>query len=241
MAALCTAVIFATIPLARSLQKLVYSTIGKEFFTYAVFFIICVSFAAAFYFLFFKYRIRNNSQYVWLFICAGIYIYYTAALREHPEEAVHFIEYGLLAYFFFRALSAKIRDRTIYLTVILFVSFVGTLDEFIQWMLPERVWDYRDIGLNTFSGAVLMFAVWRGIRPEIISGPVRKISIKIFCWILAANLIFLGLCLANTPCMVKKYTSVFESLAWLRDEEPMTEFRLFQAYPSAEETDCADE
>ena len=174
------------------------------------------------YFLFFKYRIKNKSQYFWLFFCAGVYIYFTIQLGKYPEEALHIVEYGLLSYFFFKALSVRIRDWTIYIIVPFFVLFIGGLDEFIQWMMPGRYWDYGDVGLNAFSGVIFIFAVWKAVRPEIISGPVKKYSLKILAWILTANLIFFGLCLANTPDMVKRYTSVFESLSWLRDEETMT-------------------
>ena len=68
--ALCTAFIFSTIPLARSMQKLVYTTVGKDVFTYAVIFIVCLCLAATLYFLIFKYRVKSSSQYAWLFFCA---------------------------------------------------------------------------------------------------------------------------------------------------------------------------
>lgn len=239
--ALCTAFILATVPLARSMQKLVYATVGKEVFTYTVFFIVCLCLAATLYFLIFKYRVKSVSQYAWLFICAGIYIYFIFQLTKYPEEAVHFVEYGVLAYFFFRALSYKVNDWTIYITVILSVTLVGTFDEFVQWLVPQRHWDYRDIGFNTFSGAIFVLVVWKGIRPKIICGPVKKYSIRILAGILTANLIFFGLCLANTPDMVKRYTSVFEGLSWLRDEEPMTEFKLFQEAPANDGIDCPEE
>ncbi|GBE40841.1 hypothetical protein BMS3Bbin09_00727 [bacterium BMS3Bbin09] len=225
------AAILYSVPLARSLQKLIYATVGKEFYTYVVFFSVFVCLAAAIYSLIFKYRVKNVSQYFWLLLCAGLYMYFTIQLGEHPEEAVHFVEYGVLTYFFFRALSVKVRDWTIYVTVLLFVLFVGTVDEFIQWMMPGRFWDYRDVRNDALAGAIFLIAVLKGIRPEIISGPVKKFSLKILAGILIANMIFLGLCLANTPDMVKRYTSVFESLSWLRDEEPMTEFRLFRDAP----------
>lgn len=221
---ICTAGILFAIPLARSLQKLIYTYAGKKFFTYIVILSVCLFMAAAL----FKYPIKKASQYGWLFICGCVYIYSTLQLGKHPEEAFHFVEYGILSYFLFSALSARVRDRTIYITVILFAAFVGTFDEFIQWMMPGRKWDYRDVGLNVFSSFIFMFAVWKGIRPEIISGSVKKFSLKILAAILTADLIFFGLCLANTPDMVKRYTSVFESLSWLRDEEPMTKFMLFR-------------
>jgi len=215
------------------MQKLVYDSVGKEAFTYSVLLVVCLCMATAL----FKFPVKRASQYAWLFICGGVYIYSTLQLGKCPEEAIHFVEYGLLSYFFFSALSVRVRDWTIYITVILFAAFVGTFDEFIQWLMPGRKWDYGDVGLNAFSSGIFMVAVWKGIRPEIISGPVKRFSLKILAGILAADLIFFGLCLANTPDMVKRYTSVFESLSWLRDEEPMTKPGFFWDSPETEEID----
>ena len=153
----------------------------------------------------------------------GIYLFYSPT-QKHPEEAIHFVEYGLLSYFVFRALSARIHDKTIYVTALLIVAFVGTLDEFIQWLMPARYWDYRDVGINALASVIFMLAAWRAVRPRIISGPVKKESLKLLALALTLSLIFLGLCLSNTPDMVKRYVSVSPGLEWLLDEETMTEF-----------------
>ncbi len=221
---LCAAAIFATVPVARRIQGFVYNSVGKEFFTYAVLFVIIAGLAAILYLLVFRLRVRKISQYVWLFTGAGLYVYFTLRLREHPEEAVHFLEYGALAYFLFRALSRRIRDRTIYITVILSVMFVGTLDEFTQWMMPNRYWDYRDVGINTLAGIFFSIITWKGIRPETISRPVRRLSIRALAVVVTLDLLFLGLCLSNTPDAVRRYTAAFEPLMWLRGQEVMTEF-----------------
>ena len=230
---LCIAAILFTVPFARSMQKLVYSTVGKEFFTYTVFFSVCVCLAAALYSLLFKYRAKNVSQYIWLFLCAGVYIYYAATLRKYPEEAIHFIEYGLLAYLLFRALSVRIRDVTVYMTALVLVAVVGAFDEFIQWLTPRRVWDYRDVAFNSIAGLVLLVAIWKAIRPAIISAKVKKYSLKVFAMALTINLLFLGLCLSNTPDMVKRYASAPSALEWLLREETMTEFGYKHTDPEA--------
>ncbi|NOZ69024.1 MAG: VanZ family protein [Deferribacteres bacterium] len=222
---LCAAAIFATVPVARRIQGFVYNSVGREFFTYAVLSVIIAGLAAVLYFLAFRLRVRSISQYAWLFTGAGLYVYFTIQLRQHPEEAVHFLEYGALAYFLFRALSCRIRDRTIYMTVVLAVLFVGTLDEFIQWLIPKRYWDYRDVGINTLAGVFFSIIMWKGIRPETISRPVvRRLSIRILAGVITLDLLFLGLCLSNTPDAVRRYTAAFEPLMWLRGEEVMTEF-----------------
>lgn len=174
------------------------------------------------YFLIFRIRLKNPVQYFWLLFCSGLYLFFTLRLEEHPEEALHFVEYGLLSYFIFRALSQRIRDRTIYIITILCVSLVGIADEFMQWLLPTRFWAYKDVGLNTLAAGIFVLTVWQGIRPKIISSPVQKFSLKILRGMISLNLLFLGLCLSNTPEAVKKYSSAFESLSWLQNEEPMT-------------------
>lgn len=221
---LCTIIIFATVPIARGIQKFVYASIGKDFFTNIVLFIIiCVS-AILLYFFIFRFKIKKISQYIWILACSGLYIYFTIKLRNYPEEAIHLLEYGLLSYFAFKALSRKVRDVSIYFTVTLFVLFIGTLDELIQWALPTRYWDYNDVRINMLGGGIFQLALWKGIRPEIINRPLQKISVKIFTGMLTVVLLFLGLCLSNTPHAVKRYTAIFNGLSWLCAEEPMTEF-----------------
>jgi hypothetical protein len=221
---LCSVIIFATIPFARSFQKLVYNTIGREFFTYFVVTTVISGSVILLYFFIFRLKVRRRSQYIWILICAGLYLFNTIQLDEHPEEAVHFLEYGILSYFIFRALGRKIRDTTVYISALFFVSFIGTMDEFIQWMIPQRVWAFSDIGLNVFAGGVCLLGIWKGISPDMINKPVSKFSVRILAGVMSANLLFIGLCLSNTPDIVKRYTSVADSLSWLRDEESMTEF-----------------
>jgi VanZ family protein len=221
---LCSFAIFFTIPVARSIQKFISHTIGREFFTYFAVFIVICGLAVLFYLFIFKFKVREISQYVWLVLCAGIYIFFTIKLNTYPEEAIHLIEYGLLSYFVFKALSHRVHDWTIYITTILIVLFIGTTDEFIQWMIPKRYWDFRDVGTNVVGGLIFQLAIWKGIRPGFIDQPIAKISVKMLMVVLTVDLIFLGLCLSNTPRTVKSYTAVFQSLSWLRAEEPMSKF-----------------
>jgi VanZ family protein len=221
---LCTLVIFSAIPVARRIQQFVYDTAGRDFFIYFVISVVGCGLAALLYLFIFELKIKKISQYMWLFVCAWLYIYFTMNLSEHPEEAIHLLEYGLLSYFVFRALSLRVRDRSIYITVILIVLFIGTIDEFIQWMTPGRYWGWKDVETDMLGGAILQLAIWKGIRPETISGSLRKISVKLLAAVLTPNLLLLGLCLSNTPDAVNRYTSVFKGLLWLRSEEPMAEF-----------------
>lgn len=70
-------------------------------------------------------------------------------------ERIHIPEYGLLAILLFRAfrLSGYSMKNT-YLLSLMWVVVAGALDEFIQHLLPNRYFAWRDIALNTIGGIV---------------------------------------------------------------------------------------
>jgi len=229
--ALCTLTIFLVVPLARTIQKFVSARWGRPFFGYAVLAITAFMFCAVVYVLVFRLKIRSPSNYLWLTAVAALYIYFTLQLWRAPEEAVHFLEYGLLGFFLFRALSLKIRDKTIYLTAFLIGSLIGITDEILQWMMPGRYWDFRDAGLNALATGLFQVALWKGIKPKIISEKIRLKSVRRVSWLLAANVLLLGLCASNTPQRVAAYTTRFPFLSFLVREEPMYEFAQKHADP----------
>jgi VanZ family protein len=214
--------IFATIPLARIIQKYIYAYAGKEFFTYFVIASIIVLLCVVMYVLIFRFRTRNPSQFAWLLTSCGILIYFTLGLGRHPEEAVHFLEYGILTLLVYHALGSSIMDRSIFGTSVLIVVLVGIMDEFIQWLLPSRVWDYRDIGLNALASVIFTVAIYKVFRPKPVRIKISKRSVKVFLCILSIDAMVLMACLLNTPDVVRWYVEEIGSLSWLLNEEPMT-------------------
>lgn len=221
--ALCIAAIFLVVPLARAIRGFVSDQWGREYFGYAVFAAAAAAFAAAVYTLYFRMRIRRPARYMWLAATASAYIYFTWSLREAPEEAIHFLEYGLLGFFLFRALSLTVRDKTIYLDGLLIGAVVGVVDEIIQWMVPGRYWDLRDVGLNILAVGLFQLALWKGIKPRIISKKTSPVSIRRSSVLAAVFLVLIGLCLSNTPQRVARYTRFFPFLDFLKAEEAMSE------------------
>lgn len=90
-------------------------------------------------------------QYILAFIIFCIYGYYLKVLKI-PEERIHLLEYGLLSFLVFRVYTSDWSSMFRYWQTFLTVSFIGTLDEIIQYLIPNRVGDVRDIGLNILSG-----------------------------------------------------------------------------------------
>jgi len=221
---LCSVSILLTVPVGRKIQKFVYEHWGRSFFGYFVFVVFALAFIYLLFYLLIKLKIRSASNYVWLIAIAGLYTYFTLKLWKIPEEAIHFLEYGLLGFFLFKALNHSIKDKSIYITATLFALFIGTFDEIFQWIIPQRYWDFRDVGLNGFSGGLFQLAVCTVIKPKTISGRFNMKSLRRFSVIFSLCLILLGLCVSNTPQRVASYTKRISFLSFLKKEEPMSEF-----------------
>jgi hypothetical protein len=221
----CAAVVFATVPFARTLRNLVIERWGRPAFAYAVAGCVVVSLMVL------LRRLRRAAALkpvgiLWLMVVSAVYLFWTAQLaQESPEEAVHFLEYALLSLLAFRALSHDLRDPAIYLGAALLCAAAGTVDEFIQWLTPRRVWEMRDVGINAASAALMQLAIAFGIRPPYIALPIRRASIARVSRIALVLLVLIGLCLINTPPRVAWMAARFPALrALLLRAGSMTEY-----------------
>jgi len=74
-----------------------------------------------------------------------------------PAEKTHFLYYGFLAFLVHRAMRQHLEEGVaLYLAVIALVALIGLGDELIQYVLPRRVFEWKDVGLNALSGALAM-------------------------------------------------------------------------------------
>ena len=71
-----------------------------------------------------------------------------------PEERVHFLQYGLMAWLAGGALRWHLRPALAYLGALLFASGVGYGDEVLQDILPNRVYDIADVTLNVQAAVI---------------------------------------------------------------------------------------
>jgi hypothetical protein len=62
-------------------------------------------------------------------------------------ERFHFVEYGLVSLLFYRAFRPA-ADLSLIVLPILAGLIVGTLEEWLQWFIPGRIGDMRDVILN---------------------------------------------------------------------------------------------
>ena len=74
-----------------------------------------------------------------------------------PEERVHFLQYGLLGIMV--AATARNESLALLAKLATFAILVGVIDECIQWYLPNRVGDFRDVAFNTMAA---ILGIWIG-------------------------------------------------------------------------------
>lgn len=190
-------VIYTTIPVVRRLREAFVSRWPAELIGYGVMVAIVVVTITAIVALRHRYRRLDPSDALWLLGVAVMMLLWTRHLMGQPEEAVHFLEYGVLGVLLYRALRTRIPDATVYIAAALAGIFVGTIDEIIQWLVPDRYWDYRDILLNGGASVLVQIAIWRLASRS--SVPISPSSLRTLCRLAAAEMLLLTVCVAATP------------------------------------------
>lgn len=218
-------VIFLSVPFARTIQSTVEALFGREFFLVLVLSLVAVAIISAICWRICSCGRRSIGSSIWILLTGAVCAFWTFRLRSNPEEAFHFIEYGILGIFAFRALSFRTRDPLVYLSAALVCSLVGTMDEILQWIAPLRTFDYRDIFLNAAAGMMMQIALALGIRPAVISQEISVRSVRQAAVLAGVQILLLAICMSNTPDMVRKYTDLFPSLSYLTTKDnAMTEY-----------------
>ena len=224
-------VILATIPLARTIQVYVSTHWGSASFTYVVLTVIASALAFVIGYLI-RLKTASRRHYVWIAISSAVFIAYTLRLRESPEEAVHFVQYGVLGVLLFRALSHRVRDISIYFSAAILGALIGTIDEAIQWLTPQRYWAYSDIWLNFLAVALVQIIIAKGLDPRIISGPPKPHSIQLTSRLSIMLLLLFIACVLNTPARVAWYATHMPALQFLtRNPSTMTEYGFLYVDP----------
>lgn len=218
---LCSFIIFLVVPFTRTLEQFISNTIGGIFFTWIALIGIIFGFVVLGWLAHKTRQQWEKKQYYWIFIVFLLYLSITIYLSlRSPEEAIHLIEYSLLTFLLFKALTLQNQDKMVIGSTINLVFLVGTLDEFLQWITPERFWDFRDVAINFASGCLCLAALAPFYFKDLNQKATHQ-SIKLLVWTTSINLVLIGLVFSNTPSMIQGYTAIFEQLEWLQREEQM--------------------
>src|SRR5688572_10165783 len=116
---------------------------------------IALAMAAAFALALARIRHARVIRYAVIAASVAVGIAYTVATQTGiPEvdvvERVHFIEYGAIAFLFYRAFR-PLGDAATFILPVLAGLIVGTFDEWLQWFIPNRVGEARDVFLNLIA------------------------------------------------------------------------------------------
>ena len=91
------------------------------------------------------------------------------SLRAQRLERTHLAEYGIAALLAWRAVTPHVRGTfAAYAAAVLIGTAIGWGDELVQGLLPNRVYDLRDVAMNA-AGAVLGIVVLAACRAERVS------------------------------------------------------------------------
>jgi hypothetical protein len=140
--------IYLTLPLMRPVLNFLYGALGKEVLSLGVNGLIALAIVSfSIYAYKSGFRMYPRLALIFLIMLAGGVV---AMGLDIPEERVHFLEYGVLGYL---VLKATVDSWMIpFLFSFILVSIMGGGDELIQWLLPDRVGDMRDVFMNSFGG-----------------------------------------------------------------------------------------
>jgi len=145
-------VIYSTLPVMRYVLNFIKEEVGKDQLLLLVNVSLIVPSVFILIFLLRKGVLKTLLAAIPLAVTA-YYVYF----MKIPEERVHFLQYGLLGVLVLK--TVKKETWTGVLMALLFTVLVGCGDEFIQWLLPNRVGEVRDVMINTAASAL---GVWLG-------------------------------------------------------------------------------
>ncbi len=107
-------------------------------------------------------KTRPGRLEIWALVgIAGAYIMAASRIASW-EERTHLFEYSVIGLLVYQALLERKRNgglaANVPLSAILLTTLLGIVDELIQALLPNRVFDIRDIGFNALAGLMAVGA-----------------------------------------------------------------------------------
>jgi hypothetical protein len=148
---------------------------------------------------FMRIRERRAERFALLVVAmmvGGGYMWWTATpyAEVNAVERVHFVEYGAIAFLFYRAWRHA-GDASIVILPLLAGFAVGTVDEWLQWFIPYRVGEAHDVFINLAALVCgLLFAVALlppvSLRARLTSSSWRRLgAVLTIVWLIFAAFI----------------------------------------------------
>ena len=146
--------IYVSLPFFPAFIKVLSSFISKELLN-LLSLVLSISF-----FLILSVWVYNKkyklNQFL-LIISPLLLLTYLSLSLDVWVERIHFIEYAVLGLLISRAIDVRTLHVIIYTGCL--ITLIGAVDEIIQWFLPNRVGDMRDVFMNSVGG---LSGLWLG-------------------------------------------------------------------------------
>ncbi len=139
-------IIYATLPIMGSIVSTAERVLGQKIFNFVINFSIFIIFSLICYHL---YR-KAGFKLLWYMFLISLPLLFIVVSLGKPAERIHVVEYSILGFLIFKGYGIGNSNGLIVSSV--FVSVVGLVDEVIQWILPNRVGDIKDVVINSISG-----------------------------------------------------------------------------------------
>lgn len=214
-------VIWTTVPFVRHLRDAYARVADPRSIAIAIAVMAVVGAAGAGSWLWRRRTRPPLGAMLWLGMVATVIAVWSWHLDAAPVEAVHFVQYGLLGVLANRALRIDHRDASAFAAAALVGLLAGTGDEILQWLVPGRYWDLRDIVLNGAAATLAQGALWP-LWPPSSRRPARA-GVGLVCRLAAAWLVLITACLAATPARTDWIIERFPQMVELR-LNPMAEY-----------------
>jgi hypothetical protein len=107
------------------------------------------------------------SSFVWLAVIFIISAYFLAKV-EFTKDRLHFLGYGILSLFIYRALRHNVGTKMLYAWNCLIIMLFAIFDEALQFSgSGGRYFELKDIGTDWLSGLVGQFLIALVIKPKL--------------------------------------------------------------------------
>jgi VanZ family protein len=151
-------------PFIGQLRGVVRDAIGGSRFVTVMAAIVLGAAGVAIVFAVTRIRERRRERYAALVASLVIAVSYAIAsstgnAEVDAVERFHFIEYGVITILFYKTWR-QAEDGSLLVMPVLAGFIVGTLEEWLQWFIPARIGEARDVLLNSFAiGCGLLFSL----------------------------------------------------------------------------------
>ena len=146
--------IYVSLPFFPAFIKALSSFISKELLNF-----LSLALSISFFLLLsvWIYNKKYKVKQFLLIISPLLLLTYMSLSLDVWVERIHFIEYAVLGLLISRTVDVRTLIRIICIGCL--ITLIGAVDEIIQWFLPNRVGDMRDVFMNSVGG---LSGLWLG-------------------------------------------------------------------------------